>query len=90
MADGVCTLKNCPYLRDVDKTDLVLERLGCRVHRAGNTVTVDTRGMCDCKICEDLMREMRSSIIFFGSDNFKVQKSGCKYAWRLSDWFKAD
>ena len=67
MADGVCTLKNCPYLRDVDKTDLVLERLGCRVHRAGNTVTVDTRGMCDCKICEDLMREMRSSIIFLGA-----------------------
>ena len=67
MADGVCTLKNCPYLRDVDKTDLVLERLGCRVQRAGNTVTVDTRDMCDCKICEDLMREMRSSIIFLGA-----------------------
>ena len=26
----------------------------------------------------------------FGSDNFTVQKSGCKYARRLSDWFKAD
>ena len=75
MADGVCTLKNCPYLRDVDKTDLVLERLGCRVHRAGNTVTVDTRGMCDCKICEDLMREMRSSIIFLGAIISRCKKA---------------
>ena len=67
MADGVSVLKNCPRLRDVDKTDLVLERLGCKVTREGNTVTVDTRDMCDCKICEDLMREMRSSIIFLGA-----------------------
>ncbi len=67
MADGVSVLKNCPKLRDVDKTTLVLERLGCKVLRDGNTVTVDTRGMSDCKICEDLMREMRSSIIFLGA-----------------------
>ncbi|MCH5209410.1 MAG: UDP-N-acetylglucosamine 1-carboxyvinyltransferase [Oscillospiraceae bacterium] len=67
MADGVSVLKNCPKLRDVDKTDLVLERLGCKVLREGNTVTVDTRDMCDCSICEDLMREMRSSIIFLGA-----------------------
>ncbi len=67
MADGTSVLENCPKLRDVDKTDLVLERLGCRVIRSGNTVTVDTRGMCDCRICEDLMREMRSSIVFLGA-----------------------
>ena len=89
MADGVCTLKNCPYLRDVDKTDLVLERLGCRVQRAGNTVTVDTRDMCDCKYVKINARDAFFNYIF-GSDNFKVQKSGCKYARRLSDWFKTD
>lgn len=87
MADGVCTLKNCPYLRDVDKTDLVLERLGCRVHRAGNTVTVDTRGMCDCKICEDLMREMRSSIIFLGAIISMCKKAVVSMPGGLSDWF---
>lgn len=67
MADGVSVIKNCPSLRDVDKTDLVLERLGCIVTREENVVTIDTRGMCDCRICEDLMREMRSSIIFLGA-----------------------
>ncbi len=67
MADGESVIKNCPDLRDVDKTDLVLKRLGCGVNRENGIVTVDTRGMCDCRICEDLMREMRSSIIFLGA-----------------------
>ena len=67
IADGECVIKNCPRLRDVDKTDLVLERLGCNVKREGSTVIVNPDGFCTCEICEDLMREMRSSIIFLGA-----------------------
>lgn len=91
MADGVSVIKNCPYLRDVDKTDLVLERLGCDVKREGNTVTVDTTGMCDCEICEDLMREMRSSIIFLGAIISRCKKAvvsmpgGCPIGLRPID-----
>ena len=59
MADGESVIKNCPRLRDVDKTTLVLERLGCGVKREGDAVIVDTRDMHDC--------EMRSSIIFLGA-----------------------
>ena len=91
MADGVCVIKNCPALRDVDKTDLVLERLGCTVKREGNVVTVDTRGMYDCRICEDLMREMRSSIIFLGAIISRCKKAvvsmpgGCPIGLRPID-----
>lgn len=67
MAGEKCVLHNCPKLRDVDKTDLVLKRLGCSVERYGNTVIVDPDGFCTCEICDDLMREMRSSIIFLGA-----------------------
>ena len=67
MADDISVIHNCPCLRDVDKTDLVLERLGCSIKREGDTVTVDAKGMNDCRICEDLMREMRSSIVFLGA-----------------------
>lgn len=67
IADGECIIKNCPKLRDVDKTDLVLERLGCSVRREGGTVIVNPSGFCSCEICEDLMRAMRSSIIFLGA-----------------------
>lgn len=91
MADGVSVIKNCPCLRDVDKTDLVLERLGCIVKREGNNVIVDTRGMCDCRICEDLMREMRSSIIFLGAIISRCKKAvvsmpgGCPIGLRPID-----
>ncbi|MDO5397215.1 MAG: UDP-N-acetylglucosamine 1-carboxyvinyltransferase [bacterium] len=67
IAGDKCVLHNCPRLRDVDKTDLVLERLGCTVERHGNTVIVDPDGFCSCEICDDLMRAMRSSIIFLGA-----------------------
>lgn len=67
MASEKCVLHNCPRLRDVEKTDLVLKRLGCSVERYGNTVIVDPDGFCTCEICDDLMREMRSSIIFLGA-----------------------
>ena len=67
MTEDKCVLHNCPRLRDVDKTDMVLERLGCGVERHGNTVIVDPGGFCACEICDDLMRAMRSSIIFLGA-----------------------
>lgn len=67
LTDGVSVIHNCPALRDVDKTDQVLEDLGCAVTRNGNMVTVDAGTMTGCTICEQLMREMRSSIVFLGA-----------------------
>ena len=64
---GKSVIHNCPSLRDVDKTDQVLVGLGCSVTRSGNTVTVDACNMTGCTICEELMREMRSSIVFLGA-----------------------
>ena len=67
LADGASEIHNCPSLRDVDKTDQVLEDLGCAVSRGDHTVTVDAGGIKCCRICEELMREMRSSIVFLGA-----------------------
>lgn len=67
LADSECVIHNAPKLRDVNKTDLVLKRLGCSVRREGNTVFVKPTENCGCRICEDLMREMRSSIVFLGA-----------------------
>ena len=67
LTPGKSVIHNCPSLRDVDKTDQVLEGLGCSVKRVKNTVTVDACNMTGCTICEELMREMRSSIVFLGA-----------------------
>ncbi len=67
LAKDECVIHNCPWLRDVEKTIIILERLGCRVTREENTLTVNSAGIDDCRIDEKLMREMRSSIIFLGA-----------------------
>lgn len=64
---GKNVIHNCPCLRDVKKTVMVLESLGCLVDVQNHTVTVDSSTMNDCRIDESLMRQMRSSIVFLGA-----------------------
>jgi len=64
---GESVIHNCPDLRDVRFAVAILEYLGCKVQREGNTVTVDSSTMSGCDIPDKLMREMRSSVIFLGA-----------------------
>ena len=66
LCKGISVIHNCPALSDVDAALKILTHLGCTCERAGNTVTVDSSGVCGCSIPDDLMREMRSSIVFLG------------------------
>lgn len=65
--NGISVIHNCPRITDVDIAVAILERLGCRVSREGGTVTVDSSGINCSAIPEELMSEMRSSIIFLGA-----------------------
>lgn len=64
---GVSTIHNCPRLRDVDAATEILRCIGCRVTFEGNTLTVDSRNAEKYNIPDELMREMRSSVIFMGA-----------------------
>jgi len=61
-----CTLKNCPALSDVYTSCRILGSLGCECRAEGSTVTVRASDPCGCCVPDDLMREMRSSIVFLG------------------------
>lgn len=63
----VTELLNVPRLRDVTAAVAILEHLGCTAVRDGDVLTLDSRGLCRCDIPHDLMREMRSSVIFLGA-----------------------
>ena len=67
LARDVCRIENCPRLRDVDASVAILRHLGCRVRRDGTALEVDTAPMARCDTPDELMREMRSSIIFLGA-----------------------
>ena len=63
---GRNVLHNCPDLRDVRWAVAILEHLGCKVSREGDTVTVDSSVVDRWDVPHELMREMRSSVIFLG------------------------
>ncbi len=67
LVDGISVIHNCPQLTDVTAALKILEHLGCKVKREGDTLTVDSRFITSCSIPDSLMREMRSSIVFLGS-----------------------
>ena len=67
LSGGETVLHNCPQLTDVDAAIEILKVLGCTVHREGKTVTVSSDTMTQNEIPEELMHEMRSSIVFLGA-----------------------
>ena len=67
MCRSPVVLHNCPRLTDVDTSIKILRHLGCIVQRRKDDLWVDPRAVCGSTIPEDLMREMRSSIVFLGA-----------------------
>lgn len=62
-----CVIHNCPDLSDINSTVRILRKLGCDVQCNSGTVFVDSSRLSVTHITDDLMREMRSSIIFMGA-----------------------
>ena len=88
---GKNVIYNCPDLRDVSMTIAVLKNLGCRVKRQNKVLVVESDQVSDCKIPEELMRQMRSSIIFLGAIIARCKKAvvsmpgGCEIGNRPID-----
>ncbi len=62
-----CIIHNCPGLTDVNAALNILEHLGSKYKIEGNTVILDNSNIVNNNIPDDLMREMRSSIVFMGA-----------------------
>ncbi len=66
LCKGQTVLRNCPRLSDVDVAVDILEHLGCRCHREEDALIVDN-AVSGCDVPQELMRGMRSSIVFLGA-----------------------
>jgi len=64
---GPCRISRCPPLRDVEAAADILRYLGAKVHWEGEDLLVDTTNLTRCDIPEQMMRAMRSSVIFLGA-----------------------
>ncbi len=67
MTEGISVLRNCPALSDVETTLEILRHVGCQVYRDGDAVYVDASGPISPEVPDELMRRMRSSVIFLGA-----------------------
>lgn len=91
LAQGECVIHNIPYLSDVRAACEILSYLGCKVKREGSTLIIDSTDVCRSDIPENLMHEMRSSIVFLGSILSRTHKAelftpgGCEIGLRPID-----
>ena len=91
LINGVSVIHNCPMLSDVEATIKILRYLGCIVTREGHTVTVDSTNVNRNDVPDNLMREMRSSIVFLGGILGRMGKAvlstpgGCEIGLRPID-----
>lgn len=88
---GKSVIHNCPELSDTNVTIKILKSLGCSVTKDGNSITVDSSNAVGTEIPENLMREMRSSVIFLGAIIGRMKKAvicapgGCEIGLRPID-----
>ena len=91
LVKGKSVIHNCPRLSDTRSTVKILRALGCKVLQSENTITVDSTDATGYIIPEDLMREMRSSVVFLGAVLGRMGKAeisapgGCEIGLRPID-----
>ncbi len=79
LSDGKCEIHNCPDISDVKVTVEILNHLGCRTYFQDGTVFADPVGVDKFDIPENLMRKMRSSIVFMGAILGRMKTAKCSY-----------
>lgn len=88
---GRSIIHNCPDITDVDAATKILVMLGCTVLRDGNTLIIDSYGATNHSVGKELMREMRSSVLFLGAIISRMGKTvlsspgGCELGPRPID-----
>lgn len=67
ISGGKSIISNIPKLKDVSVMTEILKVIGSKVERDGDTMTIDTGSIDSINLPEELVREMRSSIILMGA-----------------------
>lgn len=77
--NGVIEFTNCPEIHDVKIMLNILQNLGCKVTYNNSKIVIDSRGLDSFEIPNELMHEMRSSVIVVGALLGRVGK--CQFTY---------
>lgn len=83
---GKTTLYNVPNIHDTQMMFEILKELGGKVVKKNNKVIIDTSGIKEYNIPEDLMRQMRSSVILVGGLLGRHRKAIFSYPGDCDIW----
>lgn len=67
MTGGESLLSSCPQISDVQSMMRILRALGCRINADGDVLAINADSMTECRIPDELMKEMRSSVFLAGA-----------------------
>lgn len=84
---GKTTLYNVPNIHDTKMMFKILEELGAKVEKKNGKVKIDTSKIEKFEIPQDLMHEMRSSVILAGALIGKYQKAVFTYPGDCDIWW---
>lgn len=76
---GISRLYNVPNIHDTQMMIEILKKLGCKIKKNGNKISIDSSNVNNFEIPEILMRKMRSSVIIAGSIIGKYKKAVFSY-----------
>ena len=76
---GITKLYNVPNIHDTQMMIEILKNIGCKVKRNQHKVVIDSRNVNKFEIPENLMNQMRSSVIFAGAILGKYNKVRFSY-----------
>ena len=84
---GKTTLYNVPDIHDTQMMFEILKKIGGKVTKKANKVIIDTSQINKYEIPEDLMRQMRSSVIIAGALLGKYKKATFTYPGDCDIWW---
>ena len=83
---GISKLYNVPNIHDIQMMIEILKGLGCKIKKNGNKVVVDSSNVHKYEIPENLMREMRSSVVIAGGLLGRYKKASFSYPGDCDIW----
>ena len=72
---GTTKLYNVPNIHDTQMMIEILKKLGCKIKRNNGKIVIDSSEIKSEEIPDELMRQMRSSVIIVGAILRKNEKS---------------
>ncbi len=72
---GITKLYNVPNIHDTQMMFEILKKLGCKVKKNNGKIIINSKNITNYEIPDELMRQMRSSVIIVGAIIRKDEKS---------------